>query len=439
MQPAVPGGFPGYAVQVALPPAPPVRLQPNFADQTTTVYVGHICNRVPDGSMKELLDICGQVTKWNRQPDPVSGKSAHFGFCEFKKLEGAWRAVELLNDKQLGSRKLVVKADAKIQERIAEFSLSHRFQFENEHRLRATVEAMLTTINAQWKEEAVARDSEIQQPLAPDRPRPEDVSEKQASADIFPPWYRESRRESERLRRIERLRKDRMHDFERALRRWEHDEKRLIAEYQRDIQDVQAIAEEKRKLIEQDCGDKRVVSGFSSSERRREVEADQRDRENEEKELIQKRQKDEAELVDLQERLSFFSKATTQTLYPTRARDDRPVPDLPHRIRETVRKLPLATEDIKKVDLDWSNILSEQTLMKLRSWLKRKLTFVGCSEDEAQALSRFVCKSLEVHKKGSFEFFISKIAQCSRLHEDLVAQIAKKCMQMLIFTQIINR
>ena len=124
----------GAADQIAIPPPPPpMRLQANFADMSATVYVGHICNRVDEDSIKELLDLCGQVTKWSRQPDPMTGKWAHFGFCDFKRLEGAWRAVELLDGRQLGSRKLVVKADAKVQERIKEFPMTQRINAENEH------------------------------------------------------------------------------------------------------------------------------------------------------------------------------------------------------------------------------------------------------------------------------------------------------------------
>lgn len=423
------------AIQVPIPAAPPLRLQPNNADMPTTVYVGHICNRVPEDSIKELLDICGQITKWSRQPDPITGKWAHFGFCEFKRLEGAWRAIDLLHDRQLGSKKLVVKADAKIQERIAEFPLTHRFHPENEQRLRATVDAILTTINATWRESAIAKDAELTstpQHKTPMHPAPLPST----SSDTVPDWFRESRRGQDRLRRIDRCKRDRKSDLEKALRDWEYEEKKLHREFYKEH--CENIDEDERmRLIEQDCGDQRVVSGFTPSERRREIEADERDRQNEEKEIQQKLEKDIAELRELELQISEFPQQPGSKLRLDRSLPPKTIGDVPPRLRTTIKKIPLTVEAIRKTEIDWSVILRESVLLKLRSWLKRKMIKIGVSEYEASVMSRYVCKTLEVHRGGA----IDTVQQClskhvNRLDEELISHISKKCMQLIIFSQL---
>jgi len=425
--------YPG-AMQVAIQPPPPQKLQANYADMQTTVYVGHICNRIPDESVRELLDICGQVTRWNRQPDPVTGRWAHFGFCEFKKLEGAWRAVELLNGRQLGSRKMIVKADSKVQGRITEYPMTQRVSFEHEQRLRANIDALLTNINSNWREAAIARDAELQEPDS-SRPRYTEPVNAVVESDALPHWYRDSRKEADRLRRIDRRKRDRQAAFERAMRDWEHDEKRIMREFTEDRQSNDESIERKRALIEQDRGEQRVVSGFTPAEREREIEADDRDRQQELKEIEQKRLKDEAELQQLSERLETLSSMSSAVI---RSVQDQPkeIPKVDSKVLQVIRKIPISPEAVSRASIDWNRVINEQTLLKLRSWLRSKLERLGCSDDEAQVLSSFVVRSMD---SGSHSLYA--IAACmrrlKRLDEDTVSELSKKCVQLLLFSQFI--
>ncbi|KIH65822.1 hypothetical protein ANCDUO_03850 [Ancylostoma duodenale] len=54
------------------------------------------------------LDECGTVTTWKRIQGS-NGKYQAFGFCDFEEPEGTLRALRVLNDFQIGEKKLVVK------------------------------------------------------------------------------------------------------------------------------------------------------------------------------------------------------------------------------------------------------------------------------------------------------------------------------------------
>ena len=51
---------------------------------------------------------CGKVASWKRIQG-VGGKYQAFGFCDFEDPEGTLRALRILNDFQIGEKKLVVK------------------------------------------------------------------------------------------------------------------------------------------------------------------------------------------------------------------------------------------------------------------------------------------------------------------------------------------
>ena len=369
----------------------------------------------------------------------MSGKWAHFGFCEFKRLEGAWRAVELLNGRQLGSRKLVVKADSKVQDRITDFPMSQRVNAENEQRTRATMDALLTNVNARWREAALARDAEIQEYASAEVPRSKPTIQEEKVEDPLPHWYRESRREQDRIRRIDRRKRNRLEDFDRAMRDWEYQEKRIHRDILKDMEDPESVKDMKRKLINQDCGDERVVCGFTSSDRAREVEADERDRQNEAKEIEQKRQKDESELNELSTRLSQMSQGElVRSLASSPSPDDGEFPTLDPKIIQITRKIPTSLDSIRNIKLEWSSVLTEGTLLKLRSWLRRKLRKLGCSDDESQILSRYVTKSLEVNAR-SYEEIFKCVKKLERLSDDVANEISKKCMQLMFFTQLVQQ
>jgi len=90
------------------------------------VYIGRISSEVSDDFVKQLLERCGKVTKWNRAADPNSSKLTSFGFCDFEEPQGVWRALEFLHKKQLCDRRLLVKCEDKVRERIDKWTLDQK-------------------------------------------------------------------------------------------------------------------------------------------------------------------------------------------------------------------------------------------------------------------------------------------------------------------------
>ena len=212
-----------------------------------------------------------------------------------------------MNGRQVGSKTLVVKADAKVQERVDDFTNSQRVSFENEQRLRSTLNALVTTINSKWREEAMANDAELQAVATSDIAAPIPLMHSTKTENALPKWYRDSRREEERLRRIERRRRERQVDLEKAVKNWEsYEEKKIAREFERDEDDADISVDRKMKLIAQDGEGGKVTSDYTWVERKREIEADNRDRLNEEKEIAAKPERDIEELAELEARVRCF-------------------------------------------------------------------------------------------------------------------------------------
>lgn len=70
-----------------------------------TVFIGNIMDRAPDVMIRHILGACGHVLSWKRVQA--------FGFCEYAGPDAGLRAVRLLHDMEIGTKKLVVKVDAK--------------------------------------------------------------------------------------------------------------------------------------------------------------------------------------------------------------------------------------------------------------------------------------------------------------------------------------
>ena len=70
-----------------------------------TVFIGNIMERAPDVMIRHILGACGHVLSWKRVQA--------FGFCEYAGPDAGLRAVRLLHDMEIGTKKLVVKVDAK--------------------------------------------------------------------------------------------------------------------------------------------------------------------------------------------------------------------------------------------------------------------------------------------------------------------------------------
>ncbi|KAI2805704.1 putative RNA-binding protein 25 [Blomia tropicalis] len=87
---------------------------------TVTVFVGNITERASDMLIRQLLSKCGAVNNWKRVQGP-NGKLQAFGFCEYCNPESALRAIRLLHDFEISDKKLIVRVDAKTQEKLDEY------------------------------------------------------------------------------------------------------------------------------------------------------------------------------------------------------------------------------------------------------------------------------------------------------------------------------
>ncbi|XP_020292411.1 RNA-binding protein 25 isoform X2 [Pseudomyrmex gracilis] len=83
-----------------------------------TVFIGNIMDRAPDVMMRHILSACGHVLSWKRVQA--------FGFCEFAGPDAGLRAVRLLHDMEIGTKKLVVKVDAKAKVALDQFKAERR-------------------------------------------------------------------------------------------------------------------------------------------------------------------------------------------------------------------------------------------------------------------------------------------------------------------------
>lgn len=75
-----------------------------------TAFVGSIPEGVTDEVMERLLQSCGPVIKWKRVTD-AANMPKNFGFCEFGSADAMSRALSLLHDLPLGTKRLIVKVD----------------------------------------------------------------------------------------------------------------------------------------------------------------------------------------------------------------------------------------------------------------------------------------------------------------------------------------
>merc|ERR1711920_619669 len=96
------------------------------AQAACTVYIGRISTEVSDDFVKQLLEKCGKVTKWNRAADPNTSKLTSFGFCDFEEPQGVYRALEFLHEKQLCDKRLLVKCEEKAKQTIDDWKQSRR-------------------------------------------------------------------------------------------------------------------------------------------------------------------------------------------------------------------------------------------------------------------------------------------------------------------------
>lgn len=129
----VPGATGGSFAKASAPPLTPGLVSAGSAAASSapapcTVYVGRISSEVSDEFVKQLLEKCGTVTKWNRAADPNTSKLTSFGFCDFEEPQGVWRALECLHEKQLCDKRLLVKCEEKAKQTIEEWKKTQKAQ-----------------------------------------------------------------------------------------------------------------------------------------------------------------------------------------------------------------------------------------------------------------------------------------------------------------------
>lgn len=400
-----------------------------------TVYIGHICARISDDSVLDLLSLCGDVTKWTRQSDPVSGVLMHFGFCEFRRIEASFRAIEYLDGQQLGSKKLLVKVDSKIADKIGEIRLSNRLNQQNEDKIRATINALITTINQSWKNDAVLRDT---QPLP--KLVPKQVIPVPNEANVLPDWYKDSRREVDRLRSIEKRKRDRASEFRRALEQWERGpERRFIEEIESELEFVKESLLKKQQLMAQDGVDGfKVRSNFTLNDREKEIDFDFKDEAAERREIAEKQDRDKAELERLESELKKViaeDSLNTDTI--------RPVPicySIPEAFRAQARKLPKEISGIEIFKVDWEWVYEKNVLGSLQPWLSNRISRTcKLSSQVALILSKYIVKTIQAIGTPSLSEMIFKVSSVLPESTDGVESVCARLFQLIILAHWLDR
>ncbi len=81
------------------------------------LYVGNLPYSVEDEELKKLFEPSGAVSSSSVIKDRYSGRSKGFGFIEMPNDSDAAKAIETLNGKDVGGRKLVVNEARPMEER----------------------------------------------------------------------------------------------------------------------------------------------------------------------------------------------------------------------------------------------------------------------------------------------------------------------------------
>ncbi|CAE7324387.1 RBM25 [Symbiodinium natans] len=312
-----PGTVPAKAGQPALPPAVlPSSVQP------CTVYVGRISTEVSDDFVRQLLDKCGKVSKWNRAADPNTSKLTSFGFCDFEEPQGVWRALEFLHEKQLCDKKLLVKCEEKAKQTIDTWKAAVEKEIEKllvvknkdfpevkdgedqktkEEDEKAAKEALEKEKKekeaaAEKKDEKDNKDKEKERTKTEergkseaDRKRKRD-EEREEREKAVSRHYRASRRERDRDARVRDRERDIEKEYSYRLREFERSEDKRIRNLKQDLRDLEPASEpserEKRKFGERDLD-------FRESD----VKEWKRRREDREKDRKREQEKDAADTV----------------------------------------------------------------------------------------------------------------------------------------------
>jgi len=236
MHGGTPLGIPGLRPPTSLPPPP--RAPPGAIFQSAPTptpakqfqaYVGKIPDGVPDGFIKNLLEQCGIVAKWERVTDPTSAKPKPFGFCKFVGADSVLRALRLLNGIEIDNGALLLKVDQKTQADLDEYEAEQRLAAAASESSAATStetakdEAAVKTIKELISNRAVTATPTSSSAEKEDVSRPREKSDWDREAERE---ERELERERERERRREREEESQFRDREREWERRETDKQR---------------------------------------------------------------------------------------------------------------------------------------------------------------------------------------------------------------------
>jgi RNA recognition motif-containing protein len=83
----------------------------------TKLFVGSLSWGVNDDALREAFAAAGTVVSATVITDRMSGRSKGFGFVEMETEEEAQAAIELLNEKELDGRKVIVNIARPREER----------------------------------------------------------------------------------------------------------------------------------------------------------------------------------------------------------------------------------------------------------------------------------------------------------------------------------
>lgn len=83
----------------------------------TNIYIGNLSYRSTEGELRDLFGAYGEVQSASIVKDRDSGRSKGFGFVEMPNAEDAKKAIDALNDKEVGGRPLRVNEARPREER----------------------------------------------------------------------------------------------------------------------------------------------------------------------------------------------------------------------------------------------------------------------------------------------------------------------------------
>jgi len=346
-------------VEGSTPKAPPAAAPatattsatPTAEVQTCTVYVGRISAEVSDDFVRQLLEKCGKVSKWNRAADPNTSKLTSFGFCDFEEPQAVWRALEFLHEKQLCDKKLLVKCEEKAKQTIDAWKENRHIEIQKgkeaklseselaeemhkEHEAAAkSIEGMLETKNKDFpevkdggedqktkeEEERAAKEAlekekqnkeaaqaekkdekekdkekEKEKEKADERGRSEAErkrkrdEEREEREKAVSRHYRASRRERDRENRVRDRERDIEKEYSYRLREFERSEDKRIRNLKQDLRDLEPASEASDR-------EKRKFADRDLDFRESDVKEWKRRREDREKDRKREQEKDAAD------------------------------------------------------------------------------------------------------------------------------------------------